>query len=206
MFNAQDFIGNTRNAIKNDRRKAFWYKVAGYAVGLFGYAVFITGAIQGLALAPPQFRSGPLFGIFATLGVSAWYWLNDTVPALWWFFRLISPYPTQPPRSLSWFSWIGCFAGLIWLGVMLLKRSDYLSHRASEEEKALKQQAPLLLQIHSMSGQNIDISGDKNIVNAINTINNIRERDEKKGWWSGPVGTIAIGVIILAVGKFLHLN
>jgi hypothetical protein len=68
MFNAQDFIGNTRNAIKNDRRKAFWYKVAGYAVGLFGYAVFITGAIQGLALAPPQFRSGPLFGIFATLG------------------------------------------------------------------------------------------------------------------------------------------
>lgn len=86
---------HAQKAIAGDRRKAFWFKVAGHLLACAAYVVFITGAIEGLALAPPEVHSNPLTGIFTRLGVLAWHSMNDTVPLLWSFLRSISPYPTE---------------------------------------------------------------------------------------------------------------
>jgi hypothetical protein len=208
MFNAQEYINDTRNEIAAKKRTARWVRLVGYAAWVVVLALLITGVIKGLALAPTQYHSNPLTGIFARMGVSAWQWMNDNVPLLWAFLWTISPYPdvTQPlasPSSLGFLLW---GYGLIAITIGLLKLSDFFYRGASELEKFLNQQAPLLLQIQSMIGQNIDISGDKNVVNAFNTINNMRERIEKKSWWNGPWGVIATGVATIAISKFLHLT
>lgn len=40
-----------------------------------------------------------------------------------------------------------------------------------------------------------DIVGDGNVVNAVNTVNNLSEKRETKGWWTGPVGIAVLGVL-----------
>ena len=211
MFDAQVFVDNVRNGIGDDRRKAGWCKLAGYVVILVGLAVLWTGVIESFALASPEFRSDRIVGGFSAIAASVWNWMDAIMPPVWWFLRLISPYPslTLPltPLSLllSCAGLLGWSFGLMWLGIKLLLRSAFLSERASEEEKFLKNQTPILLQMQSIrNGQDIDISGDRNVVNAVNTITNIRE--ERNGWWNGPTSLIVIGVAINIVSRFLHLS
>ncbi len=211
MFDAQVFVNKVREGIANDRLNAVWFKVVGHVVKFVGLAVFITGLIQCFALAPPEVRNAPIIGIFCTLVVQVWFWLDAIIPPVWWFLRSISPYPTLTlpltmPSSLlsgAGIGWLVLSFGLMLLGIKLLQRSTFHSLRAFEEEKVLIHQAPLLLQMYSMrSNQNIDISGDGNVVNAVNQINNIRENDEK-GWWTKPMGLIVVGVLISIISKFL---
>jgi hypothetical protein len=75
MSNAEDFINDTRKAIKEVRRRAFWFNPAGWAICLVGLAISIAGLIKGLALAP---RNGPFAGIFSAMGTSPWNWLYET--------------------------------------------------------------------------------------------------------------------------------
>jgi len=78
--------------------------------------------------------------------------------------------------------------------MILGKAALHVCRKASDEERALRLQAPLLLQMQSLqSGRGIDISVYEIVVTAVNTINNIRERNEKS-WWNGPMGLIVIGV------------
>jgi hypothetical protein len=208
MFDAQDFIDKTRNDIADDRGKAGWCKFASYAVRFVTAAVVITGVIESFALAPPEFNNGP-FRIIREIGALAWNWMNDNAPPLWLFLRLISPYPrlTLPLPLLPWLSWVGYIYGLSWLGFKLLERSKFLSERASKTEEKLDFQEPLLLQIQStQSGVGGNISGYRNVVvTAVNTINNIREKDEKN-WWTLPTGIIGIGVVIQIICKFLQVS
>jgi hypothetical protein len=199
MFNAQEFINKTRHDIADDRRKAGWFKLASYAVRFVVVAILITGLIESLALTP--FPS--LLHVLNEIGATAWYWMNDNVPPLWSSLRSISPYLILTP-PLPWLSWLGFFLwiyGLTWFGFKLLGRSASLYQQASKTEETLNFQAPILLQMQSI--QRGDISGD--VFAVVNTINNIRERDEKS-WWSGPIGLIVIGVATAAISKFLHLS
>jgi len=86
-------------------------------------------------------------------------------------------------------------------------RSASLYQQASEAQKGLNLQAPLLRAMQSkQSGVGGDIVGDGNFVNAVNTINNIWEKGETQGWWTKPLGLIVIGVLINLISKFLHLS
>lgn len=210
MSNAEDFINDTRKAIKEVRRRAFWFNPAGWAICLVGLAISIAGLIKGLALAP---RNGPFAGIFSAMGTSPWNWLYENAWPLWWLVKAIVPYPdmtqTFPSWSAlgSWGGWIAWSYGLISLGIVFRNRSASLYQQASEAQKDLNLQAPLLRVMKSrQSGVGGDIIGDGNFVNAVNTINNIWEKGETQGWWTKPLGLVVIGVLIYLISKFLHLN
>lgn len=89
----------------------------------------------------------------------------------------------------SWIVWTLCSYGLIWLGAKLLTKPKRLDERAFSVR----------------DGQNIDISGYGNVVNAINTVDHhhIRERDEKSSWSTRLTGGL-IGVLISILNKFLQ--
>jgi hypothetical protein len=210
MSNAEEFINDTRKAIKEVRRRAFWFNPAGWAICLVGLAISIAGLIKSLALAP---RGGPFAGIFFAMGTLPWTWLYENAWPLWWLVQAFVPYPditqTVPSWSAlgSWVGWIAWSYGLISLGIMFRKRSASLYQQASAAQKDLTLQAPLLRLMQSrQSGVGGDIVGDGNFVNAVNTINNIWEKGETQGWWTKPLGLIVIGVLITVISKFFHLS
>jgi hypothetical protein len=65
MPNAEDFINDSRKAIKEVGRRAFWFNPAGWAICLDGLAISFAGIIKGFALAP---HDGPFAGIFSAVG------------------------------------------------------------------------------------------------------------------------------------------
>jgi hypothetical protein len=170
MSNAEEFITDTREAIKIVRRKAFLLELAGRLIALVGMAIVTIGVIEVFTQTTPPY----------------------VIQAL------------RSPTSIGFLLWSG---GLIWFGTLLRRRSEYLSQRASEAATTLNLQAPFLRMAQvTQNAAGGDIFGDRNVVNANNIINHIHEKDDKKDWWAGPVGTITAGVITLAIGKFLHLS
>ena len=208
--NAEDFINDTQKAIKEVRRRAFWFNPAGWAICLVGLAISIAGLIKGFALAP---RGGLFAGIFSALGTSPWTWLYENAWPLWWLVQAFVPYPditqTFPSWSAlgSWGGWIAWSYGLISLGIVFRKTSASLYKQACEAQKDLNLQATLLRVMQSRQSEaEGDIVGDGNFVNVVNTINNIWEKGESQGWWTQPLGLIVIGVLINVISKVLHLS
>ena len=109
---------------------------------------------------------------------------------------------------VSWLGWFVLVYGLYAFGLKLLGRSEYLFKRACKTEEQLDFLEPLLLQGESAQGGRVgDVSGDRNVfVTAVNTINNTRERDEKKNWCSTAIIPIVIGVVINIISKFLGVS
>ncbi len=187
-------------------------QTAGYLFRfLLAPVVLITGLVEGFALAPESFRKDPfiLVRILPRIGILAWVYMEQHFPVLWEVLRAVSPYPrlTQPVPLLSWAGWFLSSIGLVWLGFGLLKRSGELRQNADDAEKTLKLQAPFLLQMQafqSLQGNRVsDISGNGNVVNAINTVNNALQNGDKERWWREPGGLILIGVIINLISKFI---
>ncbi len=212
MFNVPAFIESKRQEIADNRRQARYFKAAGIALRFGAPVLLTTGAIEGFALAPPEFRNALFVNILPRLAAMAWLWLDQHVPELWAFLRAISPYPrlTQPLPLLSWLGWIGWSFGLIWLGFRFLERSQNRRNKADKDEENLNNQMPLLMHIQdtqqNQSNRVGDISGDGNTVNQINRIQNVFGKEKKESWWGGPVGLTVIGVVINIISKFLHLT
>ncbi len=71
--------------------------------------------------------------------------------------------------------------GILWLGRALLKRADTLKKDTAEAQHVLNLQAPLLLigtQAYAQSNRIGEVSGNQNVVNAVNTINNVVHQAE----------------------------
>ena len=157
----------------------------GYAAWFITIVLVISGTIKGCAvLASHPYYSDALTAALARFGVWAWNLMNDHLPWLWPSLWTISPYPdvTQmaPRLTIGSILWV---YGLLAISIGLRKLSKFFYRKASELENFLQQQGPILLQLQSMSGQNIDISGNSNVVNAFNNITHMRERIEKNSWW-----------------------
>jgi hypothetical protein len=207
MFNAGDFISDTEEKIASMKRRARWAMAIGYAAWFITIVLVISGTIKGCAVLASHPYSDSLTAPLARFGVWAWNFMNDHLPWLWPFVWSISPYPdltqTAPRLTIGFILWV---YGLLAISIGLRKLSKFFYRKASELENFLQQQGPILLQLQTMSGQNIDISGNSNVVNAFNNITHMREKIEKKVWWEGPWGVIATGVAAIAIAKFLHLS
>src|SRR6478609_5935258 len=94
MFDAQVFVDNVRSDITGDRRKAGGCKLSGHVLKLIGLAVLWTGVIESFALAGPEFRYDRILGGISAIAESAWNRMDAIMPPVWWFLRLISPYPS----------------------------------------------------------------------------------------------------------------
>jgi hypothetical protein len=78
MFDAKEFITDTREAIKIVRRKAFLFELAGRLVTLIGMAVVIIGVIGVFTQTPPQYmtqalRSPTAIGFLLWSGGLIWF-------------------------------------------------------------------------------------------------------------------------------------
>src|SRR5438105_1935231 len=125
MPDAEDALNNFRRKVADERCKARWLKVAGHAIGWAGPAILVTGLIEGFALAPPEVFYSPLPGYPCRIAAALWNLMdaNAITSPVWWFLRLISPYPTLTwpltPLSflLSSVGLLGWSFGLLWLGI-----------------------------------------------------------------------------------------
>jgi hypothetical protein len=60
---------------------------------------------------------------------------------------------------------------------------------------------------HAQSNRVGDVPGDQNVINAVNTINNVlHQSKEEKSFAATPVGMIIIGVGVNIISKFIHVS
>ena len=140
--------------------------------------------------------------------------LADEYPVVWGLLLAIGP-PVTPPSpgavQIGFFVWLICWmfwlVGLIWLGERAVVTSRELRKRADSDENTLQFQAPLWKGIEVLAQRQStisDVSGNANIITVMNqTYNTIVQRRDEQGWWTKPVGIVAIGVIINIVSRAL---
>jgi hypothetical protein len=176
---------------------------------VIGPALLITGLIKGFALSADRNNSDPFVNIFPRIGVSLWNLLNEKIPIIWALLLAVSPYPrmTQPLPLVSWVGWGAWCFGIGMLTRGLRKRADTLKADAAEARKTLKLQAPLLQAMaHAQSNRIDDVSGDQNVINAVNTINNVLHQSKDQSFSGTALGLIIsiIGVVVNIISLFIH--
>lgn len=214
MFDANTFIRQANGEIADLERRSLYYRLGFFAMAVIGPALLITGLIKGFALSPDRTNPMPFVSMFPRIGVSLWDLLDENIPTIWALLRAMSPYPrlTQPLPLLSWIGWTIWCCGISLFTAALRKRADTLKADAAEARKTLKLQAPLLSGMQAMvayaqSNRIGDVSGDQNVINAVNNINNVlHESNEQKSFAATPVGMIVIGVAVNIVSKFIHAS
>jgi hypothetical protein len=209
VFNANAFIEQAGQEIADLKRHSMYYRLAFCAMTVIGPALGITGLIKGFALSPDLNSPDPFKSIFPRIGVGLWNLLGENIPTIWVLLLTVSPYPrmTQPVPLVSWIGWgAWCFGiGILTRG--LRKRADTLKADAAEARKTLKLQAPLLQAMaHAQSNRIGDVSGDQNVINAVNTINNVLHQSKDQSSSGAAWGLIIsiIGVVVNIISLFIH--
>jgi hypothetical protein len=108
MFDAREFINETRRDISGLRKQARWSNRASSLILVVGLVLFVTAAIQALLLGLWKHRGESAISFsLARKAAVMWQWFDTNVTMLWHFVASL-PFPKSWPAD-DFLPWV-CFS------------------------------------------------------------------------------------------------
>jgi hypothetical protein len=153
---------NPYDLIAEGRRRAFKYSLDGWGLTIAGTVLLLTGGIKGLNQIP--------FAPLQRLTFPPANWVYQHFTLLW----ALAPYP-KPGDPFSFIGWLVWSYGLLMLGLAFRNAASRTKERIDRTEDVLRYQQTNIVQ-----------------ADTIGTVNISQMLQDKKGWWTKPVGIIAL--------------